>query len=204
MSRSLVAGEPIELSHQGPVRLRAFRSGSNSMSLELGIDYEKAEIPDRFYYADYCDVKRGRVGVNLIFGRLEPGGQQLRTQVEIAMPEDQFMRQLWRSSRDMHEIVRKRVAGQLPPSVEVLHTDKIQAFRANNVFMAMLGHEAVMDYYYISPGDIHFVAAKKRKDVHLEPVIRIALNTAIMFEFFEKCRPVAEELKDLETEDAES
>ena len=168
------------------------------MTLELGIDFEKAEVPDRFYYADYCDVKRGRVGVNMIFGRLEPGGgPQLRSQVEIAFPEDQFIRQFWQSSRDMHETVRQHVGGQLPPAVEVQKTDKTQTFRANNVFMAMLGDEAVVDYYYISPGDIHFAAMKKRTEVHLEPVVRIALNTVIMFEFLEKCHPVAEELKDV-------
>jgi hypothetical protein len=167
------------------------------MLLEMGIDYEKAEEPDRSYYADYCDVKRGRVGVNFIFGRLEPGGTQLRSQVEIAFPEDQFVRQLWNSSRGIHGTVRDYVSGQLPARVVVQNTDKVQTLRANNVFMAILGHDAVLDFYYISPGDIHFVTMKKRKEVHLEPVIRIAMNTAIMFEFFEKCSPVADELADL-------
>jgi hypothetical protein len=117
MSKAVLPSTGLELSHQGPVRIRVFRSGSHTISLEMGVDYEKAEVPDRFYYADYCDVKRGRVGVNLIFGRLEPGGPRLRSQVEIAFPEDQFVRALWRSSRDLNETVRKHAGGQLPPSI---------------------------------------------------------------------------------------
>jgi hypothetical protein len=197
MSKSLVPMAAFDLSSQGPVRLRGYRTSNNTMALEMGVDYEKAEVPDRFYYADYCDVIRGRVGVNFIFGRLEPGGNRLRSQVEIAYPEDQFIRQLWKSSREIHETVRKQVGGKMPPPVNAESTDKTQTFRSNNVFMAVLGDEAVMDFYYVSPGDIHFAAVKKRKDIHLEPVIRIALNTAIMFEFFEKCRPSAEQLTPL-------
>jgi hypothetical protein len=197
INKALISAAAAETA-RGPVRLRATPSGQNGMMLlEMGIDYEKAEVPDRSYYCDYCNVKRGRVGINFIFGRLEPGGNQLRSQVEIAFPEDQFIRQLWHSSRGVHESVRNYVDGQLPPHVEVGSTDKVQTVRANNVFMAMLGHEAVMDFYYISPGDIHFVSLKKRREVHLEPVIRIALNTSILFEFLEKCRPFADELAEL-------
>jgi hypothetical protein len=192
MKKSEIAS--VVLAQEGPVRVRAHRIDSRSMSLEMGIDFEKAEVPDRLYYSDYCDVKRGRVGINIIFGRLEPDGNRLRTQVEIAFPEDQFVKQLWSNSRGLHETVRGHVDGRLPSKVHAEGTDKVQTFRSNNVFMAVLGDEAVMDFYYISPGDIHFVAVKKRREVHLEPVIRIAVNTAIMFEFLEACRPLAEEL----------
>jgi hypothetical protein len=190
-------GTPQVLGH-GPVRLRVSKSDKDTLYLELGVDYERAEVPQRFYYADYCNVLQGRVGLSFIFGKLVPGTSELRTKVEITFPEQLFVRQLWQSSRHLHETTRKLVGDRLLPPVDtVTDTDKVQSFRSNNVFMAVLGDEAVMDFYYISPGDIHFVSAQKRTDVNLDPVIRVVLATAVLFEFLEKCASFAEKLKDL-------
>jgi hypothetical protein len=192
---TIASTREIEISGRGPVHLRAKRLDDGVMAIEMGVDYEKAQVPERFYYADMCDVVRDRVGLSLQFGKLIPGTSQLRTKIEIGFPEDQFVRQLWGSSREFHETIRRIAKGMLPPEIDKPGvTDKVQTFRSNNVFMAVIGHEAVMDFYYISPGDIHYVQAKKKHEVQLEPVVRITLGTSVLYEFLEKCRPYAEEL----------
>jgi hypothetical protein len=67
-------------------------------------------------------------------------------------------------------------------------TDKVQTFRANNVFMGAFGEESVMDFYYLSPRDMHQATqGKKEGNFTLEPVIRVAMGTVLIFEFLEKC-----------------
>lgn len=198
MKPTIASTRELGTSGRGPVHFRAKRLADDVMAIEMGVDYEKAPVPERFYYADMCDVVKDRVGLSLQFGKLIPGTSQLRTKVEIGFPEDQFVRQLWRSSRSFHETVRRIVNGVLPPEIMKLGvTDKVQALRSNNVFMAVIGNEAVMDFYYISPGDIHYVQAQKKHEVQLEPVIRIMLGTAVLYEFLEKCRPYADEFSAL-------
>jgi len=163
--------------------------------IEYGIEYDKAEIPARSYFADYCDIVRGRTDLTFIFGRLVPGTEQLRTQIEISFSETMFVNQLWGSSRDFEGVVRKLVSsGSLSPVKNVVSSDKVQTFRASSVFMAA-SQEAVMDFYYISPGDMHFFVAGKRGEIPLEPVIRVALSNALMLEFLERCHPFAEALR---------
>jgi hypothetical protein len=193
--RKFVAtGRPLAAQPKGPVRLRFVEKGDSAF-VEIGVDYERAEVPDRRYYADYCDVIEARSGVSLVFGRLVPGGSALRTKVEISFPESMFVRQFWRSSRQFQEGLEQEFKGKhLPPVKELQDTDKVQAFRANNVFMARMSDDAIMDFYYIAPPDIHFVQSGRRSDVYLEPIIRIAMPTALTLELLEKCKPHAEKL----------
>jgi hypothetical protein len=180
---------------QGPVRLRVVRAGPQENTVELSVNYEKAEVPPRAYFADYCDVVQGRGSVSIFFGKLKPGTSVLRNKVEIGFPEDLFIRQVWKNSRKLHEKVEAEFGPHpLPPIGEVTDTDVVQAFRANNVLMLGMGEEALADFYYIAPTEIHFALNKGRQEVALDPVIRIVLSGLLMLELLEKCRPVVEAL----------
>jgi hypothetical protein len=56
--------------------------------------------------------------------------------------------------------------------------------------MARLGEEAVLDFYYIAPSELHFVTSGKRTRVNLEPVVRVATPSPILLEFLDKCEEV--------------
>jgi hypothetical protein len=165
--------------------------------VRYALDYSKADTPDRAYFADYCDVAKARFGYSLFFGKLIPGTIQLRTKIEIAFPADMFLRQLWESSRELHKLAKKiwdksSTAEMMPGAID---TDKVQTFRANNVFIAMSGEESLFDFYYIAPSEIHFVRTGQRSEVHLNPVVRVTLPSPMVYEFLEKCREYAEELE---------
>jgi hypothetical protein len=147
-------------------------------------------------------VVKARFGHSLFFGKLIPGTIDLRTKVEISFPSDMFRRQLWASSRELHETARKVwEKSRSEPLRGARDTDKVQTFRSNNVFIAMLGEESLFDFYYIAPSEVHFVKAGQRSHVHLDPVIRISLPSPLVFEFLEKCRILLEELGELDDED---
>jgi hypothetical protein len=164
--------------------------------LEIGIDYGQAPLPLVHYDADYCNVVQGRTGVILIFGKLKAGSCDLRTKIEITFSDEQFFRQLWGTSRDLHETVRKQTANQRLAAIDpVGDTDKVQCLHSNNVYMALMGGEAVLDFYYISPGDIHLVRMKKRAEVALEPVVRVVVSTPLLADFLDKCESFVERLR---------
>lgn len=181
-------GSLVVPSKTGAVQFRVISSDANGAVVEMGFDYSKADVPDRAYYSDYCDVVKDRFGYTLVFGKLIPGTSRLRTKIEISFPEDMFGRQLWGGSREFHKVIQK-IADKLKLDsiAKVEDTDKVQTFRANNVFMGAWGEESVMDFYYISPKDMHALTRSSRADVTLEPVVRVAMGTALMLEFLEKC-----------------
>jgi hypothetical protein len=179
-----VATEP---AGSGPVRIRITEAKGGEGLVEMWLDYEKADVPSRAYFADYVDVQTGRADVTLIFGRLVPGTKKLRTQVEISFSRDSFVAQLWKSSRAFHEGLKKNPEFRLPPMEGAVYSDTVHTSRANNVFMAMMGEEAILDFYYIAPSEIHFVKAGQRNRVNLDPVIRISLPSPLVLEFLDKC-----------------
>jgi hypothetical protein len=202
MSKKHMTGShAINATADGPVRIRVIDSGPNFVHCEIGVDYQRAPVPERSYYADYCDVQRARFGFGLFFGKLITGTSRLRTKIEIDFPEDLFGRQLWGTSREMHKLLRTAAAGMnFSPISEVEDTDKVQTFRSNNVFMGIWGEEAVMDFFYLSPRDM---AQPQRGVAALEPVIRVVMPTPLLLEFLDKCRPFVENTLQIEVPKAE-
>jgi hypothetical protein len=180
---------------QGPVRMRVTQTATTENTIELLVEYDKAEAPGRAYYADHCDVIKGRSGVSLLFGKLKPGTSILRNKVEIVFPEEMFVRQLWKNSRQLHEKTREEFERRpLEPIRDLTDTDTVQAFRANNVMMVGIGDEALIDFYYIAPTEIHYALTKKRNQIALDPVIRIVLSGSLVFELLEKCHEIVEKI----------
>jgi hypothetical protein len=182
---------------QGAVRLRVMQTGPTENTLALRVEYDKAEVPARAYYADYSDVIQGRSGISLIFGKLRPGTSVLRNKVEIVFPEDFFIRQLWKNSRALHKKMDEELKdSRLEPITDLTDTETVQAFRANNVMMLGTKDDGVLDFYYIAPTEIHYAYVKKKTDIALDPVIRIVLSGALLLEFMERCGKIVEHLPD--------
>lgn len=175
-----------------PLTVRLVHASAGQATVELAVDYRCADIPDRAYFADYCDVQKGRVGYSLLFGKLEIEGTALRTKIEITFPKEMFLRLLWGTSRGIHEILGKLPLQKLEPIKPNLNTDKVQTFRANNLFMGIWGEDAVLDFYYMSPKAIGELNLGSKIEAELDPVIRVAMDTALLYEFLERCRPFAE------------
>lgn len=184
---------------QGAVRLRVIQTGPIENLVELRVDYEKADVPSRAYYADYCDVVKGRSGISLFFGKLKSGTSVLRNKVEIVFPEELFIRQLWKNATSLLEKAKEEFERRpLEPIQELVDTEIVQTFRSNNVMLIFASDEALMDFYYIAPTEIHYAFTKKRADISLDPVIRIVLSTSLLFELLTKCKQILERIPNFE------
>ncbi len=53
--------------------------------------------------------------------------------------------------------------------------------------MGVWGEDAVLDFYFISPRDMHYFMTQNLSNISLEPVIRVVEGTALLAEFLEKC-----------------
>jgi hypothetical protein len=189
----------LQVSGGAAVKMRFLQTDQGQGLCEFMVDYRQAAVPERFYYADYCDVQRARSGFGLLFGKLVVGTSKLRTKIEIDFPQEMFVKQLWPSTKDFYKAVQTIAQKMHFPTVaDVEDTDKVQTFRANNVFMGAWGEEAVVDFYYISPREMHYARLQQRVDAGLEPVIRVLMSTALMFEFLEKCRHHVESLSEIQ------
>ena len=190
------AKRTLDVSNTGPVQLKIIPTGETTATLQLGVDYAKAPVPQFHYDADYCDVREGRTGVILIFGKLRPEGSQLRTKIEISMSPKYFVQQLWKGARPICKgLAEDWGAKRLTDLVSLSDPDRVQCLRANNVFMGRLEDEAVLDFYYISPGDIHLVHKRGKPAIDLEPVVRVGVSSLLLLEFLEKCEPLATRLR---------
>lgn len=195
---ALRTGIPTEIG-QGPVRMRITRTGQEANIIELRVEYDKAEVPARAYYADYSAVIKGRSGISLIFGKLKPGTSVLRTKVEIVFPVEMFIRQLWTNSRDLYEKTRLEYEKHPLEAVsDLVDTDTVQAFRANNVMAMAMSEEALLDFYYIAPSEVHYAYTKRRTEVALDPVIRIVMSSSLLHEMLEGCKAILERIPDSE------
>jgi hypothetical protein len=76
---------------------------------------------------------------------------------------------------------------------EMVHTS-----RANNVFIAAMGEEAICDFYYIAPSELQFVRMGRRHTVTLEPIIRISLPEPLLLEFLDRCDSVVSAMPETE------
>lgn len=183
------------------MKAQVVQTGPNQFYCQIAVDYQHAPIPERSYYADYCDIQRARSGFGLFFGKLITGSSKLRTKIEIDFPEEMFTKQWWNSSREFHKVIQTAAETMhFPPMEEVEDTDKVQTFRSNNVCMVAMGEEALMDFYYLSPRDVQ---QQYRGSPGLEPVIRVVMPTPLILEFLEKCRQYVGTQPEVEVSESE-
>jgi len=191
----------LEVSGDGPVSFRISPINEQSSQVEISIDYSRADIPNLQYDADYATVLKSRTGIVLSFGRLETGTSKLRSKIEISFTRESFLNQVWHSSRDLANTVKRTVADHtLEPIVpENLGTvEKTQAFRSNYTYMSVMAQEAALDFYHLSPGEVHQARLGKKSEIYLQAVVRVVCAISLVQELLTVAEPFAKEIEDAE------
>jgi hypothetical protein len=176
----------VEITKSGPVSLRVREIDPANSVLELAVDYEKADIPARAYASDFCQVIKTQIEYVIVFGKLAPGTVKLRNKVEISFQRHAFGHQLWNSTRPLETALREHYTSDAISIRDFTDTDVVQSFRSNNAFMACLGEEGLVDFYYIPPNEIDYVRRGRRQKVTLDPVLRIVMSAPLLLYFIEQ------------------
>lgn len=200
------------INRQGPVRyvVQETTEGQPGV-LTLGVAYDEAPVPDHFYVADYYQVIVNDFSVLLIFGKLDhPQLDRLRNKLEIYFPVENFVRQLWNSSRkfqiSLETYVADNKAKAVEPSKVSAQTDKVQTLQSNNALMVQATGDCIMDFFYISPKDL-WLKPIKSEPIGMEALVRVMVTASVMLGFLHECDRAAQELIEklgikLEDEDA--
>jgi hypothetical protein len=175
----------------------------------LWIDYTDAPVPQHYYVSDFVHLENLDPNVLLVFGKKETSTSdtaKLRNKIEIFFPAVFFVNQLWRSSREFHETLKKYVAGydyEVPDlSRADVDADKVQTFHSNNVLMVLSGGEAMLDFFYVSPRDL-LLKTRKRGTIELEALVRVVISPILLLSLMNGCVPLVEKLKERYPEQVE-
>jgi len=124
---------------------------------------------------------------------------QLRNKIEVFFPAIYFVNQLWKSSRDFHEGLRKMVQHfhyEISPiSPTDLSCAKVQTFHSNNVMIVLSGGEAMIDFFYISPRDLYLKPRRKER-IELEALVRVIIAPNLLLAMLDACQPMAQALEE--------
>lgn len=132
----------------------------------------------------------------LIFGRVPERERGRGDRLDIVLPEVVLFGMFWNASRPIEETIdkqlaqmrKKSIARPVPPT-----TSRRGTLYANNVHLSTAGGDSCLDFYYLSPRDLHF-ARTQGSDISLHAIIRVTLSPVLVKCILDACRPYAEAL----------
>ena len=131
----------------------------------------------------------------LSFGRRDTNTNKFADRIEVAIPMKSLFGPFWVSSRDVEKTVDMvlKASGVSAPKPEPVSSPESLAptVFANTIFAAVGETESTLDFYHLSPREVH-LAKTQKKDIQLQPVIRVIVSTVLTKVFFDTLRPYAE------------
>jgi hypothetical protein len=132
----------------------------------------------------------------LSFGRRDANTNKFSDRIDVAMPTRSLLVQFWASSREVENTVDKILAanGAAVPRTKSISSSEAQAptVFANTIFAAVGEDESTLDFYHLSPREVH-LAKTQRKDMQILPIIRVIVSTVLTKYFFDTLRPYTEQ-----------
>jgi len=173
---------------KGPVRY----SLHEGTALVLQLNIEKAQVPENSFFANTISVHADPklASVTLSFGQLAPESNRCLKQFDIAMPESPVFDRYLKSIAGMEKTVDKALSiiKRTPiKSIAWSQAEQIETLYSNHIYASTSGEESCLDFYYISPLDIH-LARTQKANIALTPVIRIILSVVLFKHFCDLIR----------------
>jgi hypothetical protein len=154
-------------------------------TMQLKFDFTQMPEPVWYYYADCLALRVDSDNQMAILsvGRSEGSNpRRFRDHVEIAMPVERLLVDFWKSARDLEStldhVLKSKGWVEFPFKMEQ-PTGNVQTFYANVLFMAVGIGESSLDFYHLSPRQIHFAKGGSLQEMQVLPVIRVSMSTAL-------------------------
>jgi len=169
---------------QGAVQFEKCADGS----MQIKFDFSHLPEPSLYYYADCLAfrVDTDNQMVVLSLGRSAADRKSFIDHIEVVMPVDKLLRDFWKSARDIEatvdQILRAQDWLEFPFRMDP-PTGPTQAFYANLLFMAVGIGESSLDFYQLSPRQIHFAKGGLLNEMQVLPVLRVAMSTPLSKRF---------------------
>jgi len=178
----------------GPVRYQVPPEGG---TLFIQIDYADAPVPSNYYVADHFYVENLGFRVQIVFGKLTEDGKKLRSKLEIYVSALSFLRTVFGTTPKFHQALKEEALARNFPEIaegsREIEADKVQTVQANNLLMASMDGESMIDFFYISPRDVHY-KVPKREDIPIEALVRVMIDPPMMLAVLNRWEAIATEL----------
>lgn len=169
----------------------------NEEQIQIRVDFSQVPSPPNYYYADSLHLrvdKEQRMAV-LSFGHRNPNTDTfLSNRIDVVMPFKSIMGPFWLSSRPVEAVLDKllEVAGLTGETRPISSPDgEALILFANMIFLAVGDGESTLDFYHLAPREVH-LAKTQKKDMELEPTVRVIMSSVLTKHFFNMLRPYAE------------
>lgn len=169
---------------QGGVQFEARPDGS----MQIKFDFSHLPEPSLYYYADCLALRvdaENQMAI-LSVGRSDAERKSFADHIEIVMPVDKLLGDFWKSARDIEatidQVLRAQDWPEFPFRMES-PTRVAQTFYANLLFMAVGIGESSLDFYQLSPRQIHFAKSGLLNEMQVLPVLRVAMSTPLSKRF---------------------
>jgi hypothetical protein len=165
--------------------------------IEIKIDFGFVPTPASYYYADslLLNLDQDLCMSVLSFGRRDASTNKFADRIDVAIPTKSLFGPFWVSSREVEKNVDKvlETSGVSVPKPKPISSPESLAptVFANTIFAAVGETESTLDFYHLSPREIH-LAKTQKKDIQLQPIIRVIVSTVLTKIFFDTLRPYAE------------
>jgi hypothetical protein len=156
----------------------------------MGSELSKAPVPDRKFTADTCSLIGLPHTLKFVFGQERIDGKGLRSAIVVQMGRNagvNFVRSLQAmQSPSFDELVQSEKIPIEPLAPVTDEPAQALSLSANTPLAGISGYEACVDFYQASPFSMA-VAARSHK-LALEPVVRVALRTSLLYGLFTELR----------------
>ncbi len=165
--------------------------------IQIRIDFGHVPAPQNYYYADavILTVDRDLRMAILSFGRRAGKTDKFADRIDIVMPTISLFSYFWSSSRDVEKTVDKLIeaAGITPRLQPMSPADSLaMTLFANMIFMAVGEGESSLDFYHLSPRDVH-LAKTRSMDMQVQPTVRVIMSSILTKHFFNLLKPYADQ-----------
>ena len=165
--------------------------------MQIKIDFGQIPEPSQYYYyADslFLTTEDPLRMAHLSFGRREGNTDKFADRIEIVMPRKSLFSQFWLSAREVESTVDKilqstAAAWSMRP-ISAPGAPAVTLF-ANMIFVAVGEGESILDFYHLSQRQVHFAKTEKR-DMQVQPTVRVIMSTVLTKYLFNALRPYAE------------
>lgn len=171
--------------------------GEDGGPVEIRFDFGLVPPPAFYYYADSLLLNLDsalRMAI-LSFGRRDVKTNHFADRIDVVMPKKSLFGQFWASSRDVEGTVDKILdasGGSLPKFNPVaLPESQAPTLFSNTIFAAVGEGESTLDFYHLSPREVHLAKTQKR-EMQIQPTVRIIMSSVLTKQFFDALRPHAE------------
>jgi hypothetical protein len=173
---------------------------SNQEQIQIRVDFSQVPSPPNYYYADslHLGVDQEQRMVILSFGQRNPNTDKFSNRIDVVMPLKSLIGSFWLSSRPVETTLDKLLeasglTGETRP-ISSPDTEAMTLF-ANMIFLAVGDGESTLDFYHLAPREVH-LAKTQKKDMELEPTVRVIMSSVLTKHFFNTLRPYAEGASD--------